>query len=610
MQGSQGDQPGRRPGTVDASSDVRTDEPTPAGSPRDLEPEAPTPIPDLDELDTDPGAQGTDPGEVVTDPGGPGDDDPVTDDEITDLGGTAPGAARASTPTPPHRAWPERTHVGERYKLEEPIASGGAAIVWRATDESLARTVAVKLLHPHHATDPTVVERFERESRAAAQLNHPNVVRIYDTGRDGDLVYLVMEHVDGPSLRDVMRREGRIEPTVVAALGEQVAAALGEAHVHGLVHRDVKPANILLASDGTVKVTDFGIAKALTGSDATLTTPGTVVGTAAYVAPEQLEDGEIDARADVYALGVVLHECLTGRPAFSGDTPTATAAMRLTHELLPPRQLVADVPRNLDEVVARATRRDRTDRYEDGATLSAALAHLVPAKPHELSVTLVDDNPPDPEAIPAMPREERPFSGPMPASRREYARRLAAAALAGIVLALVAVFGFEALRSGTQAQDSGLQPEVWPIAEVEVFDPTDPEGGDNADEVRFVSDGDPQTSWSTAPYPDADLGDDREGIGVVFDLGELREVRGLDLNLVRGGLDVELYATSDRPDTALGPEAWGEVRHLQSNTIQSPQFRFNATEERYWLLWVTGLSASSTGEFTAEIAEVTFLGPS
>ncbi|MEX2627558.1 MAG: protein kinase, partial [Ilumatobacteraceae bacterium] len=258
-----------------------------------------------------------------------------------------------------YRPWPDRSHVGGRYHLEEPIASGGAAIVWRAFDENLSRSVAVKLLHPHHATDPTVVERFERESRAAAQLNHPNAVRIYDTGREDELVYLVMEHVDGPSLRDVLRERGRLEPMVVAAIGEQVAAALGEAHAHGLVHRDVKPANILLASDGTVKVTDFGIAKALSGADATLTSPGTVVGTAAYVAPEQLEDASVDARADIYALGVVLYECLTGRPAFSGDTPTATAAMRLTYDLMPPRQLVSDVPRALDDVVVRATRRDR-----------------------------------------------------------------------------------------------------------------------------------------------------------------------------------------------------------------------------------------------------------
>ncbi len=522
-------------------------------------------------------------------------DDPVADDAVADDG---------------HRPWPDRTHVGGRYALQEPIASGGAAIVWRAIDESLSRTVAVKLLHPHHATDPTVVERFERESRAAAQLNHPNVVRIYDTGRDGDLVYLVMEHVDGPSLRDVMRREGQIEPTVVAALGEQVAAALGEAHTNGLVHRDVKPANILIASDGNVKVTDFGIAKALTGSDATLTTPGTVVGTAAYVAPEQLEDREIDPRADVYALGVVLHECLTGRPAFSGDTPTATAAMRLTHELLPPRQVIADVPRDLDEVITRATRRERIDRYADGAALAAAFAPMVPAKPNELTVALLETTQDGADVLRSVPREERPFSGPMPVSRREYARRLAAAGLGGIVLALVAVFAFDALTTDQPAEEVGLQPQVWEVESVEVFDPLDPGAGDNPDLARFTSDNDPQTSWVTEAYPERDFDGDREGIGLVFDLGEPRQVRGVDLNLVRGGLDLELYAASQLPPAVTGPRAWGETRYLQTNTIQSPQFRFNATEERYWLLWVTGLSASSTGEYTAEIAEVTFLGPS
>ncbi|HEX9887984.1 MAG TPA: protein kinase, partial [Nitriliruptorales bacterium] len=185
--------------------------------------------------------------------------------------------------------WPGslRTLAG-RYQLEEPIASGGAAIVWRGFDDALSRSVALKLLHPHLASDPDTVERFRREAVAAARLSHPNAVAIYDTGQQLDVVYLVMEYVDGPSLLDVLQASGPMDPGVVAALGEQVASALGEAHTQGLVHRDVKPANILLTSDGVAKVTDFGIAKALSGLESTLTTPGTVVGTAAYVAPEQL----------------------------------------------------------------------------------------------------------------------------------------------------------------------------------------------------------------------------------------------------------------------------------------------------------------------------------
>jgi eukaryotic-like serine/threonine-protein kinase len=530
----------------------------------------------------------------------------------TDIGAAAP-TPRAELIDPgnegAHRPWPDRSHLGNRYALEEPIASGGAAIVWRAFDENLARTVAVKLLHPHHATDPTVVERFERESRAAAQLNHPNVVRIYDTGREDDLVYLVMEHVDGPSLREVMRARGKLDPATVAALGEQVAGALGEAHTNGLVHRDVKPANILLAADGTVKVTDFGIAKALSGADATLTTPGTVVGTAAYVAPEQLEDGDIDARADVYALGVVLHECLTGRPAFSGDTPTATAAMRLTHELMPPRQIIADVPRGLDDVVTRATRRDRMDRFADGAVMSSALATMVGSRPSEITVSLLDPGDiDDSELLESIDRKEQPYSGPMPANRREYARRLAAAFVGGLVLTLVAVFARDAMTNDPPSE-SGLQQQSWRVEAVTVYDPLNPAEGENQDLASNATDGDPQTAWTSEPYDEADFGTDQEGIGLVFDLGDAQEVRGVDINFVRGGLDVELYATSTLPPDAAGPDAWGEPRATQADTLGQHQIRFSPTSERYWLLWVTGLSTSSTGDYTAEVAEVEFLGP-
>jgi len=509
----------------------------------------------------------------------------------------------------PVRPWPDRSHLAGRYALQEPIASGGAAIVWRAFDENLSRTVAIKLLHPHHANDPTVVERFERESRAAAQLAHPNAVRIYDTGRQDDLVYLVMEHVDGPSLREVLRSQGELDPVAVAAVGEQVASALGEAHAHGLVHRDVKPANILIAADGTVKVTDFGIAKALASAEVTLTTPGTVVGTAAYVAPEQLEDGNIDARADIYALGVVLHECLTGRPAFSGDTPTATAAMRLTHELLPPRQLRADVPRALDDVVVRATRRDRIDRYPDGDAMAGALAPLVTAKPSEVTAALVQDQDPDaPQVLPLL-RDELPYSGPMPATRREYARRLAAAVLGGIVLTLVAVFAYDALQED-DSPDPTTTAVVHPVEEVLVFDPSAPGRGDNLEQASNTIDGDPQSTWTTEAYDDADFGGEKAGIGLVFDLGQERDVRGVTLELARGGLAVELYASDQLPAEVASPGAWGEPRASQNDTLSQQPFSFNTTSQQYWLLWITGLSAGATDEFTAEVAEVRFLGPS
>jgi eukaryotic-like serine/threonine-protein kinase len=416
-----------------------------------------------------------------------------------------------------------------------------------------------------------------------------------------------MEHVDGPSLRQVLQRRVRLDPVVVASIGEQVAAALGEAHAHGLVHRDVKPANILIASDGTVKVTDFGIAKAL-DSEATLTTPGTVVGTAAYVAPEQLEEGRVDARADVYALGVVLYECLTGRPAFAGDTPTATAAMRLTHELLPPRQLRADVPRLLDDVIVRATRNDRTARYSDGSVMAAALAPQVPVKPSDLTVGLVTD-PQDSSELDALPPEpERARTGPIPVTRREYARRLAAAFLGGLVLTLIAVLATQSLRDGDVAAATG-QGTPLDVREVMLWDPSG-RNNDNPDEASFAADGDPTTAWRSADYTGDLLGDGSDGIGLVFDLGDEQEVREVVLNANRGGLDVSLYRSAQFVDPGfgnLGP--WGNPLASGADVRANHVFQLSPTTGRYWMLWITGLSTAGSESYNAEVAEVTFLGP-
>ena len=539
-------------------------------------------------------------------PSSVGADDPTITgaESFDDPSGTSSSPSEGGGDREQHtepQAWPHRTHLAGRYNLEEPIASGGAAIVWRAFDENLSRSVAIKLLHPHHATDPTVVERFERESRSAAQLNHPNAVRIYDTGRDDDLVYLVMEYVDGPSLREVLATVGQLDSAVVAALGEQVASALGEAHAHGLVHRDVKPANILIDADGTVKVTDFGIAKALSSSDATLTSPGTVVGTAAYVAPEQLEDASIDARADIYALGVLLYECLTGRPAFSGDTPTATAAMRLSHELLPPRQVRADVPRGLDDVIVRATRRDRDERFTSGVDMAASLSALVTTKPNDLTIQLREGTAETTEQPGA--NEPRTFSGPIPVPRNEYARRMAAAFAGGLVLALVAWLVSVAMAEDDEEPTS----TEHEIVDTTVFDPDDPLMADNLQDANNASDGDPQTAWSTETYTSADFDGEKDGIGLMFDLGEPREVRGIVVELIRGGVDIELYKAAELPEPGQGVEAWGDPIATQMDVQQRHPFTLNATE-RYWLLWVTGLSTRGDDTFTAEVAEVVFLG--
>jgi serine/threonine protein kinase len=205
-----------------------------------------------------------------------------------------------------------------RYALGAMLGAGGMAQVYRARDRVLRRTVAVKVLSPPYDQDPELVARFGREARAAAALSHPNIVAIYDSGADGDLHYLVMEHMEGETLAALLRREGPLAPGRAALVAHQVCQALAAAHARGLVHRDVKPGNLLLSSAGLVKVTDFGIAKAM--ATPTLTGDGTLLGTAAYLSPEQAQGRPVDARSDLYALGCMLHELLTGTPPLPPTT--------------------------------------------------------------------------------------------------------------------------------------------------------------------------------------------------------------------------------------------------------------------------------------------------
>ncbi len=500
--------------------------------------------------------------------------------------------------------WPDRSHLGGgRYRLDDVVASGGAAIVWRAFDEHLARPVALKLLHPHHAGDATVVERFQREARSAAGLSHPNVVRIYDTGREDGIVWLVMELVDGPSLRDVLMRREPLDAVVVGALGEQIANALAAAHDQGIVHRDIKPANVLIASDGTVKVTDFGIAKALSGVDATLTNPGTVMGTAAYVAPEQLEGDDIDARADVYALGVVLYEALVGRPAFSGDTPAATAAMRLTYELLPPRRARPDVPIELDEIVTRATRRDRTARYLDGRALADALTPLLRSRPSLLTARLL----PGAAAL-NITRTDEPLEQATGAfARPGDVRRMLGSAVTGAALTAALLLAVLFVRdTPTEVAEPGRL--EWPIVEARVFDPTRPELVRDAELASAAVDGDAQTVWSPGTFTTADL-DGSGGVGLLIDLGGPREVRGITLRLVRGGADVAVYAALTEPDVRDGLEGFAEPISVQRGVRSVQRMEFSPVEARWWLVWVTGVSPTPIGTFSFELAEVSVLGP-
>ncbi|MBX6358219.1 MAG: serine/threonine protein kinase, partial [Micromonosporaceae bacterium] len=253
-----------------------------------------------------------------------------------------------------------------RYRLEERIGGGGMGDVWRGTDEVLGRTVAVKVLLPALLDEPGFAERFRGEARTMASINHPGVVDVYDYGTDDGTAYLVMEYVEGDALATTLGRVGRLTPGRTMALVAQAADALHAAHEKGIVHRDVKPGNLLVRPNGTLVLTDFGIARSAQVGQ--LTAAGTVLGTASYVSPEQAAGGVATPASDVYALGVVAYQCLAGRRPFEGDTPFEIA-MKHVREAPPP--LPADTPANVRAIVERAMAKDPPARWASAAQLAA-----------------------------------------------------------------------------------------------------------------------------------------------------------------------------------------------------------------------------------------------
>lgn len=608
-----------------------------------------------------------------------------------------------------------------RYRLLRRLGSGGAGTVWHATDAVLGRAVAVKLLHEDLRTDTSAVERFRREAVAAAALNHPNAVAIYDIGvenrdqpgtekQNGPGVeqadpgpvegpveepgreaagrsFLVMEYVDGAPLSRLLGRPLAVDVTV--ALGHAIGSALGAAHRLGLVHRDVKPGNVLISRAGQAKVADFGIATAIGDARTQLTAAGTVLGTAAYLAPEQVRGEVVDARADVYALGLILHEALSGQRPFGGGTPIEIATRRLASEVAPLRELRADVPGALAEVVARATRSDPDERYPDGAALAAALDAWLPARPDIEVARLLDqddsamtvplrpadgDGPPTtrvagagrngppqarpgdtarleavttgataPAAAPSTPAgSERPATPEPTASERPAAHdadnRPASAAqrpaatiddlsptaaapgkrqgrARGWLGALAALVGAGAVAAAAflaldgpagPGDDGGGEVDAGDAGAVTVASASDldpfGDGGEHGATVPNTLDGDPATVWESERYNSRDFGGLKPGVGLVYDLGEIRDdLDTLDLRFASTGLDLQVIAGEDAPE-GTDPGSWGEVIAEVGNAGSQETLDLGGASGRFVTLWVTHLPPSGK----AEVAEVTF----
>jgi eukaryotic-like serine/threonine-protein kinase len=364
--------------------------------------------------------------------------------------------------------------IGGRYQLGRVIGRGGMATIHEAMDLRLERPVAVKLLRPEAAADADLADRFRREALAATVLRHPNIVACLDTGTDDGQPYLVMDLVDGEDLAARLKRGGRLAPTHAARIGLDVARALGVAHVRGIVHRDVKPGNILLASDGRAMVTDFGIARL--AADAEAARPGTTLGSVHYFSPEQAKGATTTPASDVYGLGLVLYEAMTGARAFGGETTDAIALARVGATPPSPRSIRPEVPVDLDAVVRRALAPEPADRYAHGNAMATALEAAMQTADDASATTIVStpvvaDVVPEPSTHPERPARARPRTTAAPRSRRQGPGRFAPSGVLIALLALIGIVGgaiaVAALPGGSRTLDSGS-----PASEAAVETPT------------------------------------------------------------------------------------------------------------------------------------------
>jgi serine/threonine protein kinase len=492
----------------------------------------------------------------------------------------------------------EERVLGGRYRMIRPIARGAMAEVWEAQDQTLGRAVAVKVLHSHLAHDESFLERFRREAIAAARLAHPNVVATYDTGTDGDVAFIVMELVHGRTLRQVLSDEGPMNPRRVVDIGAQVADALNYAHRAGVIHRDVKPANILLCDDGRAKVADFGIAKAAieaiedaTGagpvpggraptSTADLTQSGAIVGTAKYLSPEQVNGEAVDGRSDVYALGVVLYEMVCGRPPYAGDTDVAVALQHLSGSPLPPRQVRAGIPRSLESVVLRAMAKNPAGRYATAGQLQTAL----------LSVDLDAD-----DAEPEFQRDITPPGG-VPKFRDSERSWLVPVVLIVILAVTLGTVGVLFARSETGqnlldlpgSESSNAQPVQ--VVAVAAFDP-EGDGGEHNNELANLADGDPATTWSTERYNNNQFGGIKTGVGFVLEIDQSQKLDELRVASPNQGWAASVYV-ADSPKDSI--EAWGVPVTTKDGIDGDATFDLKSHKGAAVLVWITALGDSSS----------------
>ncbi|HEX4807151.1 MAG TPA: protein kinase [Conexibacter sp.] len=489
------------------------------------------------------------------------------------------------------------TTLNGRYRLEARIGTGGMSSVYRAMDETLERPVAIKLMNREIATDSDQLERFRREARAVAQLSHPHIVGVIDYGEDQGRPYIVLEYVEGETLKERIRRNGELDVSEAVAYAIEIARALGCAHARHIVHRDVKPQNVLIDEEGSAKVTDFGIARSL--DDDGLTADGRVLGTTDYVSPEQALGHAVTGQSDLYSLGIVLFEMLTGGVPFRGENQVAVAMKHVREELPDVQTLRPEVSASLAAVVDRATAKDLHERYRSDEELIADLENVL-ALEAARSGSATGEATTVLRTLPSATRRR------LPLHLRSHPAWLAVAALAAVaVLAAAIVVIGDRTHRGTGTQ---LTAGAGPLAAVGLnsdaahdYDPLG-DGAEHPDQTAFAIDGNPETVWTTESYDGGDLG--KAGVGLALDAAPGAVFRRLRVQTPSPGFAASVYVAGSGPLPKTIPSpAWRLVATTPSVAARQTIDLDTAGRRARWvLLWITRLPP---GGNRVQISELT-----
>jgi eukaryotic-like serine/threonine-protein kinase len=475
--------------------------------------------------------------------------------------------------------------IADRYELEELCGSGGMSSVFRAHDRQLDRRVAIKILHPRYADEREYVERFRREARSVARLSHPNIVTVIDRGEDGGRQFIVFEYVDGENLKELVARSGRLPIRRALELTLAVADGLAFAHENGLVHRDVKPQNVLLSGEGEVKVTDFGIARSL-DVDHGMTQTGTVMGTSNYLSPEQASGNPVSPATDVYSLGVVLWELLTGDVPFPGDNFVAVALRHINEEPPSVRELRPDVPARLAAAVARALEKEPGRRFASMADFAA-----------ELRACLAQLDEEETEPRPAIAPLAQRARARVPRRWRPLVYAVAALAVAAAAFAAVVLFGGGGNggrgSDGGGPKGGGRAVSLHGVGDY-YYEPRDGSADTHANTASAATDGDTATTWYTQRYDSQEFGGLLGGLGLVLDAGSPVKLSALTVETPTAGFVAEVEVGSSQA----GPF---QVDSSSQTVGAKTTFTLDGKSGQYYVVLITQLPAGNK----AEISEVT-----